>query len=99
MYIETLVHERQQAYYDALRVADSVADSSSFVEFMLTAIRDSLKDLLNAEQVREQVTDQVERLLEALKGHTLSSKELMERLGLRHRPTFRDRYLLPAMKS
>lgn len=27
-----------------------------------------------------------------------STKELMERLGLKHRPTFRDNYLLPALE-
>ncbi|MDP3387580.1 MAG: hypothetical protein Q8S24_10115 [Eubacteriales bacterium] len=27
-----------------------------------------------------------------------STKELMELLGLKHRPTFRDNYLLPALK-
>ena len=54
--VETLIKERQQEYYDVLAVADKAADSTAFIEFMLVAIRDALKELLRTEQVREQVT-------------------------------------------
>ncbi len=37
------------------------------------------------------------RLLSALGNETLSAAELMERLGLSHRPTFRKNYLNPAL--
>lgn len=40
----------------------------------------------------------VEDLLLALKGDTLSSKQIMERMGLRHLPHFRKYYLLPALR-
>jgi len=50
------------------------------------------------EQVTEQVTEQVERLLEVIGDKECSTKELMELLGLKHRPTFRDNYLLPALE-
>ncbi len=50
------------------------------------------------EQVIEQVTEQVERLLEVIGDKECSTKELMELLGLKHRPTFRDNYLLPALE-
>ncbi|EGW39250.1 hypothetical protein [Desulfosporosinus sp. OT] len=44
-----------------MAVADKAADSTVFVEFMLRVIRDALNELMQTEQVREQVTDQVER--------------------------------------
>jgi len=50
------------------------------------------------EQVREQVTEQVKKLLDCMGDESLSTRELMERLILKHRPTFRDNYLLPALE-
>ncbi len=47
----------------------------------------------------EQVTEQVERLLKVIGDDAYSTKELMELLGLKHRQTFRDNYLLPTMKK
>ena len=96
--IETIIRERQEEYYNALGKADSKADSGVFIEFLLQAIYDSLKEYDKTEQVTVQVTEQVERLLDAIGDDIVSSKELMERLGIKHRPNFRDKYLLPAMK-
>lgn len=47
----------------------------------------------------DQVTDQVESLLKALGGKELGAAELMTRLTLSHRPTFRQSYLHPAMEA
>lgn len=96
--IETLIREKQEEYYRVLGEADRQADSGVFIEFLLQAIYDTLKEIETTEQVGEQVTEQVQRLLDVLGEESLSTKELMERLGLKHRPTFRDNYLLPAMK-
>jgi hypothetical protein len=73
------------------------SDSGAFIEFMLYAIRDTLKELAATEQVTVQVTDQVERLLAVLGAHELSLKELMGKLELKHRPSFRQSYLIPAL--
>lgn len=95
--VETLVKERQEEYYDALGKADKEADSTVFVEFMLTALRDALKEIPPTDQDGDQETDQVNKLLYALSGETLSAVELMKRLNLKHRPTFRKNYLKPAL--
>lgn len=47
----------------------------------------------------EQVTEQVGRLLLALDNEELSAAELMQRLGLKHRPTFLYSYIHPAIKA
>ncbi len=96
--IETLIRERQNEYYDVLAIADKAADSTVFIEFMLSIIRDALSELIQTEQVRDQVTEQVERLMMVLGNDTLSAKELLERLGLKHRPTFSKNYLHPALE-
>ena len=105
--IEELIQSRQKEYYDALGAADKQADSAGFVELMLEIIRDSLTEITvvgrSTDQDSDQVTIQdkmpVERILSALSDETLSATELMERLGLSHRPTFRKNYLNPALEQ
>jgi Fic family protein len=109
--IEELIQSRQQEYYDALGVADKRADSAVFVELMLEIIRDSLMKVTvvgsSTDQVSDQVTDQVsdqdttpvERLLSVLGNDVLSSAEIMQRLRLSHKPTFRKNYLNPALEQ
>lgn len=97
--IETLIRERQDEYYKVLGECDHRADSGLFIEYLLTAIYDVLKDIAVTEQVGEQVTEQVRKLLDCIGVETLTTKEMMERLGLKHRPTFRNNYLLPAMEQ
>ena len=57
----------------------------------------------STDQDSDQVTDQdpspVERLLLVLGEDTLSAAEIMDRLGLSHRPTFRKNYLNPALEQ
>lgn len=96
--VQTLIKERQSEYYKALEVADKAGESTAFIEFMLNTIRDALLELIQTDQVDVQVTDQVQRLLAALGKETLSSKELLERLELKHRPTFSNNYLRPALE-
>ena len=96
--IETLIRERQDEYYKVLGECDHSADSGKFIEFLLKTIYDALSEIADTEQVREQVTEQVERLLEVIGDKEYSTKELMELLGLKHRPTFRDNYLLPSLE-
>ncbi len=107
--IEEIISSRQKEYYEALKTADQQADSAGFVELMLEIIRDSLKELTvvgrSADQATDQEADQdtdqdqgpTQRLLSALGSDTLSATELMAKLGLSHRPTFRNNYLHPAL--
>lgn len=96
--IETLIRERQEEYYKILGECDNKADSGEFVGFLLEAIYDSLYEIANTEQVTVQVTEQVKRLIEIMGDNEYSSNELMRELGLKHRPSFRENYLLPALE-
>lgn len=51
------------------------------------------------DQVTDQATDQVYSLIKAINTKTLSVKDIMTDLGLRHRPTFRTNYLHPALDT
>lgn len=96
--IETLIKERQEDYYKVLGECDHEANSRKFIEFSLQAIYDALIEISKTEQVGVQETEQVKKLLNAIGDDTLTTKELMERIGLKHRPTFRNNYLIPAIK-
>lgn len=51
----------------------------------------------SSEQVTDQVSEQVKRLLDCLKSGPLSTQEAMECLELKHRPIFLANYLRPAL--
>lgn len=47
--VETLIHERQNDYYQAINNSNTNGESTIFVEFMLGTIRDALFELINSE--------------------------------------------------
>jgi hypothetical protein len=51
------------------------------------------------DQVSDQVTDQVAALIRVIGTAELGSSELMQALGLSHRPTFRNNYLNPSLEG
>ena len=100
--VETLVRERQEEYYMALGISDKNSDSSVLVEYMLQAILDALRETSRSDQVsdqvNDQVNDQVKKLIKVMDKKVLSAVEIMERLGLVHKATFRKNYLNPALE-
>jgi Fic family protein len=42
--VETVIRHRQELYYESLSEADQTSDCTTFIEFMLTAIKDSLRE-------------------------------------------------------
>ncbi|MDE5550619.1 MAG: hypothetical protein K2I99_04620 [Bacteroidaceae bacterium] len=51
----------------------------------------------STEQPTVQVNEQVRSVLIALSNEQLSLKKLMEKVGLKHRPTFIENYINPAL--
>ncbi len=92
--VESLIFERQEAYYQAIEESTRRSDSAPFLIFMSSAIRDALSAA--APQVTPQVTPQVLELLQVVRGET-SRAELQAMLGLRDRKSFFERYLRPAL--
>jgi Fic family protein len=93
--LESVIKDRQQAYYDALGAADRATDSLPFIEFILEAIDSVLQE--NLQNINTE-SDQVKSLLNILDDQYLSVPEMMERLSLSHRTYFRKNYLNPAVK-
>lgn len=46
--VESIIHDRQQEYYDAINASNNAGESTIFIEFMLSAIKASLMDAINA---------------------------------------------------
>lgn len=101
--IEELIRSRQQEYYDALGKSDRESDSSAFVALMLEIILDAMQETTivgnDDETKREARKPSAQKLLDVLGDEELSATEMMERLGLSHRPTFRKNYLMPALEQ
>lgn len=98
--VETVIQERQEDYYRILAEADQHAEATPFVEFMLQALLDAIREAVAVtDQVDDQVTDQVIRIIQALSKGEMGSANLMDMLGLSHRPTFRKNYLAPALNE
>jgi Fic family protein len=93
--VESMIHAHQPDYYAAINQSNAQNSSTPFVEFILRVILETL----TTDQAGDQVTDQVSRLIKALAHNRLSAAELMEKLSLKHRPTFRANYLKPALAA
>ena len=44
--MESIIHDRQQEYYDAINASNNAGESTVFIEFMLSAIKASLMDAI-----------------------------------------------------
>lgn len=45
--VESIIHDRQQEYYDAINASNDAGESTIFIEFMLSAIKASLIEAIN----------------------------------------------------
>jgi len=88
--VESMVHENQAEYYRVLQESTNQTDSAPFIEFMLRMILDAVT------AAAPQVTPQVRRLLEVIRGK-MTREALQIALDLRDRKSFSERYLKPAL--
>ena len=88
--VESVIRDRQDAYYDALSAADQVAEATPFVEFMLQALQQALGEALesqtvSSEQSSVQGSEQTPLLVLLAANPTLTARQAAERLGLSSR--------------
>ncbi len=86
--VETLVKENQKEYYSVLGVSDNAANSTKFIEFMLTLILNTIEEIIKAEEkVTKKVTIKVtinqKKIIDAIKTNPyVTQEELADRLGI-----------------
>ena len=98
--VESIIRDRQREYYKALGTTDQTADITSFIEFMMGAILQTIEETtFTSDQVIDHQSDQVISLLNALRKGKRSASDIMVELGLAHKPTFRKNYLHPALEA
>ena len=83
--VESMIHDRQDEYYQAINRSNNEAESTAFIEFMLSAIKEALLEAVqsgNTEStsVEEQRWLQIERFLK--KHGTITNADVREMLGV-----------------
>ena len=83
--VESIIHDRQDEYYQAINRSNNEAESTSFIEFMLSAIKEALLEAVqvgNTENMsaEEQRWYQIERFLK--KHGTITNADVREMLGV-----------------
>ena len=87
--VESLIYERQSAYYETIRQSSAKGESTPFIVFMLEAILDAV---ISTPQETPHVSPQVERLLAVLEGE-------MSRQQILHASESKRPKILPAKVS
>ena len=83
--VESIIHDRQDEYYQAINRSNNEAESTAFITFMLSAIKEALLETVqvgNTENmsVSEQRWYQIERFLK--KHGTITNADVREMLGV-----------------
>jgi Fic family protein len=98
--IESVIKDNQSEYYQAIKRSTSEGKSNAFVLFMLKVIDKAVEDILVGSRLHyNHLSNQIERLMNAMESYPLSAVEIMERLGLKSKVSFRQNYLLPALEA
>jgi len=83
--VESIIHDHQQEYYAAINVSNDAGESTVFIEFMLSAIKEALLEAVqtgNAENrsTEEQRWHQIKYFLE--KNGTITNADVRKMLGV-----------------
>ena len=86
--VETLIKENQKEYYKVLAVSDSIANSTKFIEFMLSIILNTINEIIETEKnvtvkVTLKVTVNQQKIIDAIKSNPkVTQEELAEIVGI-----------------
>ena len=86
--VETLIKENQKEYYSVLGASDSAANSTKFIEFMLSLILNTIGEIISTEKkVTKKVTIKVtinqQKIIDAIKSNPyITQEELADIIGI-----------------
>ena len=86
--VESLVKDNQTEYYEALKSSDKTADSTLFIEFMLSLLLRTIEEIIENEKkvtvkVTQKVTVNQQKILKAIKDNPfIIQDELSKVIGL-----------------
>lgn len=78
--VETLIKENQKEYYNVLGTSDSEANSTKFIEFMLSLILNTIEEIIETEKrvtqkVSVKVTVNQQKIIDAIKANPYATQE------------------------
>ncbi len=99
--IESQIKKYQDEYYSVINSCNKKGSSTEFIEFMLTVIDETLKELIKSTSKEENhISIYVNKLLNIMDyGVAMTSNELMKKLNLKSKASFRENYLDPALEN
>lgn len=99
--VESIIKERQQAYYDAIATCNKQGTSTVFIEFMLDAILETIKRTIKQANKEAYTTSpQVKKLLSVMEQEIpYTTRELMELSNIKSRASFKQHYIDPALEA
>ena len=86
--VETLIKENQKEYYNVLGTSDSEANSTKFIEFMLSLILNTIEEIIKTEKkVTKKVTIKVtinqQKIIDAIQNNPyITQEELADIIGI-----------------
>ena len=83
--VESIIHDRQNEYYQAINRSNNEAESTAFIEFMLSAIKEALQEAVQAGSTESMSTEkqrwyQVRCFLK--KNGTITNADVREMFGV-----------------
>ena len=83
--VESIIHDRQDEYYQAINRSNNEAESTAFIEFMLSAIKEALIEAVQTGDLENMSTEerrcyQIECFLK--KNGTITNADVREMLGV-----------------
>jgi len=98
--IESIIKENQEEYYQAIELSTKKVSSTPFIEFMLDCINIAIDNIVtNSKKHYNHLSKQINELMKVIETYPLSASELMDRLKLKSRNSFRNHYLKPALEA
>lgn len=98
--IESIIKDNQEEYYRAISLSTAEGKSNRFILFMLGIIKKAVSELArDTRNHQSHISNQIKALMAVIEVYPMSALELMGKLGLKSRVTFRKNYLQPALEA
>ena len=98
--IESVIKDNQEEYYKAFKISTSEGKSNAFILFMLDVINQAIKDIVNdSREHYNHLNLQINKLMHVIEAYPQSAQQIMDRLNLKSRVSFRKNYLIPALEA
>jgi Fic family protein len=99
--VESIIKKNQQSYYDAISQSNLEGSSNAFIDFMLDAIIETMNETIKQSNIEKgSLSIQAKKLLNVFEeGVPYTTIELLDKVGIKSRSSFKKNYLDPLLES